>query len=126
MTGYAQVFHKLLGNLRPHRDYRTVTSLVICASTILGSLLMLSLLSKFAVLFVIGAGLFSLVPLSVIIGVTLAVRAIDYKRGHVESLGWHWLIVPVIFPLYSLTAIKALLEYVVSWDGDWYSVSKGA
>jgi hypothetical protein len=32
----------------------------------------------------------------------------------------------VIVPLYSLTAIKAVIEYAYGWDGDWYSVEKGS
>ncbi|MFB6197838.1 MAG: glycosyltransferase family 2 protein, partial [Halobacteriaceae archaeon] len=41
MTGYVQVLHHLGSDLNP-RDYRSVLSLVICAGTIIGNVLMLS------------------------------------------------------------------------------------
>jgi hypothetical protein len=30
----------------------------------------------------------------------------------------------LLLPVYSLSAIKAVFEYVVSWDGEWYHVTK--
>jgi hypothetical protein len=125
MTGYAQTLHKLVAEVRPVTDYRNLLSAAICASTVIGSLLMLSLLSKFVVLFLAGAqGLF-LLPIVVVMSATATVRLYDRRAGTVEGVGYGWALVPVVVPLYSLTAIKAVIEYLFSWDGDWYSVEKG-
>ena len=125
MTGYAQTLHKLVAEVRPVTDYRNLLSAAICASTVIGSLLMLSLLSKFVVLFLAGEeGLF-LLPIVVVLSATAAVRLYDRRAGTVDGFGFGWALVPLIFPLYSLTAIKAVIEYLFSWDGDWYSVEKG-
>ena len=125
MTGYAQTLHKLVAEVRPVTDYRNLLSAAICASTVVGSLLMLSLLSKFVVLFLAGAqGLF-LLPIVVVMSATAAVRLVDRRAGVIESFGYGWALVPLVVPLYSLTAIKAVIEYLFSWDGDWYSVEKG-
>ncbi|WP_336003190.1 glycosyltransferase [Halorientalis halophila] len=126
MTGYAQVLHKLVATVRPIRDVRNLTSAAICTGTVVGSLLLLTVLSKFVVLFLVGMEAMFVFPLLVVIGVTAAVRVHDWRSGAVDRLGWAWLVVPVIVPLYSLTAIKAVVEYCYGWDGDWYSVEKGA
>ena len=125
MTGYAQTLHKLVAEVRPVTDYRNLLSAAICASTVIGSLLMLSLLSKFVVLFLAGAqGLF-LLPIVVVMSATASVRLYDRRAGTVDDFGYGWALVPIVVPLYSLTAIKAVIEYLFSWDGDWYSVEKG-
>jgi len=126
MTGYAQSLHKLIANVRPVTDYRNLTAAAICASTVVGSLLMLSLLSKFVVLLIAGAKTLFLLPVAVVVTASTLLRLHDWRTGAVDGLGWAWLVVPVVLPLYSLTAIKAVLEYVFSWDGSWYSVEKGA
>ncbi|WP_424019013.1 glycosyltransferase [Halorientalis pallida] len=126
MTGYVQVLHKLVANARPIRKMRNLTSAAICAGTVVGSFLLLTILSKFAVLFLVGMEGYFVPPLVAVIGVTAAVRFHDWRVGSVDRLGWAWLVVPVIVPLYSLTAIKAVIEYAYGWDGDWYSVEKGS
>jgi len=119
------VLHKMIVRIRPLTDYRNLTSAAICASTVIGSLLMLSILSKFVVLVLVGArGLF-LLPLVTVITATGILRIYDWHTGAVDRLGWHYLLVPLLLPLYSLTAIKAFVEYLFSWDGHWYSVEKG-
>jgi cellulose synthase/poly-beta-1,6-N-acetylglucosamine synthase-like glycosyltransferase len=126
MTGYVQVLHKLLAHARPVTKLRNLTSAVICAGTVIGSFLLLTILSKFVVLFLVGMEGWFVPPLVAVIGVTAAVRVHDWRQGAVDRLGWAWLVVPAIVPLYSLTAIKAVIEYAYGWDGDWYSVEKGA
>jgi cellulose synthase/poly-beta-1,6-N-acetylglucosamine synthase-like glycosyltransferase len=126
MTGYAQVLHRLLATIRPVRRYRNVLATVICASTVIGSLLMVTMLSKFAVLLVADSEVMFVFPLGAIVAVTLGIHLHDYSRGLVPAPTWHWLFVPLLLPVYSLSAIKAVFEYVVSWDSKWYHVTKDA
>jgi cellulose synthase/poly-beta-1,6-N-acetylglucosamine synthase-like glycosyltransferase len=143
MTGYAQVLHRLLLRIDP-TDYRSVLSAAICAGTVIGPALLLSVLSKFAVLFVVGANgalvlsLFSeysmhyaispvhvsLVPIVAVIVSTAAVHLHDYRTGAVRKLDRHLPAVPLLFPLYGLAALKAVIEYFVSWDGEWYAAER--
>lgn len=125
MTGYVQVLHKMVLGMRPVTDYRNLCSAAICASTVVGSLLMLSILSKFTVLFLVGARGLVLLPIATVIAATGLLRAYDWRTGSVDRLGWYFLLVPLLLPLYSLTAIKAVVEYLFSWDGGWYHVDKG-
>jgi cellulose synthase/poly-beta-1,6-N-acetylglucosamine synthase-like glycosyltransferase len=126
MTGYAQVLHRLIGTMRPVTDYRNLLSVAIGASTVVGSLLMLTILSKFAVLVVAGSGALFVAPMLALLGVTLAIHWHDYTRGIVSAPTYVWMLVPLLLPIYSLSAIKAVFEYVFSWSGEWYRVSKEA
>jgi len=126
MTGYAQVFHRLLTSFWRPSSYRDVVSVVICASTVWGSLMMLAILAKFPVLAVVGSEELFVLPFLAVFSITLAGHVHDYRRGLVPAPTWRWLLVPLIFPFYSLTAIKAVFEYVFSWSGEWYRVAKEA
>lgn len=123
MTGYAQVLRRLTGTV-DLTDYRSILSTAICASTVIGSVLMLSLLSKFAVLLLVGAEAWFLPPVVAIVAVTLGIRLYDVRTGVVDGFDPYWLLMPGFFPLYGLSAIKALFEYLFTWDGGWYSVDK--
>ena len=126
MTGYAQVLHHLLASVRPVTDYRNPLSVAIGATTVLGSLFMLTVLSKFAVLLAVGANLLFVVPLAAIAGVTYLIHWLDHARGTVSRPGWPGLLVPLVLPVYSLAAVKAVFEYLFTWTGEWYRVSKEA
>jgi glycosyltransferase involved in cell wall biosynthesis len=125
MTGYAQVFHSLLGDCTSPRCYRDLLSPVICAGSVLGNLFMLSLVSKMAVLVVNGVAGWALLPALTLVGSALSLRLYDSTSGRLDGLGVGYVLMPAVLPLYSLAGIKAVVEYTVSWDGEWYSVAKG-
>lgn len=143
MTGYVQVLYKLLGQLDP-TDRRSVLGAAICAGTVIGPALLLSILSKIGVLFVVNtkeAVLLSLVsgfsvqyvvsaqhifivPVMSVIVATAWIHFYDWLTDAVETFDWRWVFVPLLFPLYGLAALKAIFEYPLSWTGDWYTVEK--
>jgi cellulose synthase/poly-beta-1,6-N-acetylglucosamine synthase-like glycosyltransferase len=126
MTGYAQVLHSLIrGGLSP-TNYRSVLAPAICAGSVFGNVFMLSLVSKMVVLMVNGATSWVTLPALTLVGSALALRAYDAHSGRLESIGFGFLMMPVILPLYSLAGIKAVVEYLLTWNGEWYSVAKGA
>ena len=125
MTGYAQSSHYLLGESRPLTDYRNPLSALIALGTVAAGLFLLSVISKFAVLAVDGGFDVLIGGLAIVIAITLAVQIQDYWQGSIDAFGLTWLAIPLLFPLYSLVAIKALVEYLFTWEGEWYSVSKG-
>ena len=124
MTGYTQVLHQQLTDIRPVTDHRNLLSAGICFSTVTGSLFLITLISKFAILLVVGSETFFLTPIGVMLGVTGGAHYLDYREGTVSRPGLGLLLVPFIFPLYSLAAVKAMFEYVGSWQGEWYRVTK--
>ena len=124
MTGYAQVFHRRLSLLRPLESPRSALAVVVSGGAILGNAFLLSLVAQLAVLVVAGATTALAVYAVTLWGVSLAVRLLDVRTGNVERVGVGWLLVPVVIPLYSLAALKGVIEYPISWRGEWYRVSK--
>ncbi|MFB6140817.1 MAG: glycosyltransferase family 2 protein [Halosimplex sp.] len=125
MTGYAQVLHDLVVDCRSPRSYRTLLSPLLCAGSVLGNVFMLSLVSKAAVLVVAGAANWLVLPALTLSASALAMRAYDARGGRVDAVGIGWLATPLVLPLYGLVGSKAAVEYLFTWDGEWYSVAKG-
>ncbi|WP_459191857.1 glycosyltransferase family 2 protein [Halosimplex sp. J119] len=123
MTGYAQVLHRRITTLRP-LNWRGAVALATCAGAVFGNLLVLSLVSKVAVLAASGRVALLTVPLGAVVGVSLLVRGVDALGGHVDGVGVGWLLAPVVFPLYGLAGVKGAVEYVITWDGEWFHASK--
>jgi cellulose synthase/poly-beta-1,6-N-acetylglucosamine synthase-like glycosyltransferase len=121
MTGYAQVLHQRVVNLQ--WTMRSVLSLLIAAGSVVGNLLLLSMVSKVAVLAIVGAEI-GLVPLVTAAAIALGIRGYDWWTGRVSGFGFGWILAPLVFPLYSLAGIKGTIEYLVSWNGEWYQVTK--
>ena len=125
MTGYAQVLHRLVGRCRSPTGYRSLVAPAICAGSVFGNLFMLSLVPKAAVLVVAGTLAWLWLPVTTLAGTALAVRLHDVVYGRIESIGVGYLLLPAILPVYSLAGIKAVVEYLLTWEGEWYSVAKG-
>jgi hypothetical protein len=125
MTGYAQVLHARVMTCFSPQNYRTVLSPLICAGSVLGNLFMLQLVSKAAVLVANGGTGWMALPAATLVGSALALRAYDTHAGRLDDIGIGYVLMPAVLPLYSLAGIKAIVEYLVSWDGEWYSVAKG-
>ncbi|MFC7194086.1 glycosyltransferase [Halosimplex aquaticum] len=124
MTGYAQVFHRRIGRFHPVASPRSATSLVFCAGAIFGNFVVLSLVPQLAVLAAVGASAVLAVTVGTLWGICLGVRLLDARLGVVDGVGLAWLLVPVALPFYSLAAIKGIVEYPLSWEGEWFRVEK--
>ena len=120
-TGWTDRLPRRLGN------YRTLLSPVVCGASMVGNLFLLSLVSKAAVLVAFGAVAWLALPTATLASVALALRIHDTRVGrlHGRGVGLGWLLAPALLPLYGLVAVKATVEYPLSWDGEWYSVAKG-
>ena len=126
MTGYAQVFERQIRSALRPSDYRDVLSAAICGGTVVGSMLLLGLVPKFLLLFVFGTAEMNLLPALTVVGISGYFRYRDVGRGVVDEVGFWWLLVPLLLPIYGLAVAKALPEYLFSWDGDWYHAEKEA
>lgn len=124
MTGYAQVFHRRLGLLRPLERPQSVAALLFCGVAVLGNFVLLSLVPQVTLLAATGAQLVLAVTLVTLWGVSLGARLLDVHLGVVDSAGFTWLLVSLTPPLYSLAAIEGLVEYPLSWQGEWFRVRK--
>lgn len=125
MTGYFQVFSKLSkGLFTDFKGYRHVLSVLICGGSLLGSFLMLTIVSKFIILLLLGAEVIYLVPVFTLVLSALLFRLHDWKYNFVEKIGFSWLLVPLIFPFFSLITVRSFAEFVFGSDLDWFRVEK--
>ena len=111
MTGYFQVLSKYLKNLLyDFRGVRSIVSVLISAGSLIGSFLMLTLVSKFVVLLVLGAQLIYMIPVGVMLILALIFRSYDVRYNFPAKIGFSWIAVPVIFPFSCLIVEKSGTE----------------
>jgi len=125
MSGYVEVFHDLLLRLEKN-NYRSFLSATICFLSILGSVLMLTMVSKFLILFIIGSELAYILPLTASMILALLIRLKDYNVGNTDSIGFEWALTPAMFPLFSAVTLKAIMEYLIGGKSGWYRVEKNS
>jgi cellulose synthase/poly-beta-1,6-N-acetylglucosamine synthase-like glycosyltransferase len=124
-TGQVEVLHRTLRALvRSPTNPRAYVSSVRILTSLLGSLFVLTLVSKFVVLLLLDLDAVSVVPLLVILGTVAAVAAVDRSNGDVDGLSPSWFATPLVYPFFGMMTLKSVLEYLLSWDGEWYHVEK--
>lgn len=121
MMGYVQTIIRLFKEI--NTDYRALTSAAIGASTLLGSVLMVSIISKFMYLIVMDAEVLALIPVATLFSCLAYFHHRDLSYG-IKKPGLMLLLSPFVLPFYSLAALKATVEYFGTWTGEWYSVEK--
>ncbi|QLD90252.1 glycosyltransferase family 2 protein [Natronomonas salina] len=123
--GQVEVLHRTLRELvRSPRNPRAYVSTIRIVSSLLGSIFLLTLVSKFVLLLLLDLELFNLLPLAAILGTVAAVAAVDRRNGDIDGLSVSWFATPLVYPFFGLMTIKSVLEYLFSWEGEWYHVEK--
>ena len=65
-----------------------------------------------------------LVPYAAVLGVVGGVWLRDHLAGRVRRPGAAILLVPLVHVGHGVLTVKALLEYALTWEGQWYRVAK--
>jgi hypothetical protein len=65
-----------------------------------------------------------LVPYASVLAVVGGVWLRDHLAGRVRRLGAAILLVPLVYVGHGALTVKALLEYYLTWEGEWYQVTK--
>jgi cellulose synthase/poly-beta-1,6-N-acetylglucosamine synthase-like glycosyltransferase len=124
-TGQIEVLHRTLTELdRSSVDSRTLVSVGRIVTSLLGSVLLLTLLAKFVVLLLLDLKVFYGLPLAAILGTIASAALVDYRNDDIDTISLAWLLTPLVYPFFGLLTIKSTLEYLLSWDGEWYHVEK--
>lgn len=66
----------------------------------------------------------ALLPLASIFGTILGVWGRDVLDGRVGVPSWSIALAPIIYFGHGVLTVKALFEYALTWDGEWYQVTK--
>lgn len=74
-------------------------------------------------LFLVDTGA-ALVPFTTIFGMIGGIWARDTQAGRIGLPSWSFLLSPLVYLGHGVLTVKALLEYLLTWEGEWYQVSK--
>lgn len=124
--GQVEVLHcSLKGGLTDggiwHRRFISIGRMM---GSMIGSVILITLISKLLLLAVLGATLLFLLPL---ISTSLVVAACAHRdkvNGDIDNMLYPCLMSWFVYPVFSLIMVKSLLEYLLTWDGTWYHVNK--
>ncbi len=123
--GQIQVLHKALKGGYPNNfSYRGFVSLSRLIFSVIVGFLILTMIPKFLILFLIGLEIIFLLPLATSVMLVLLVSKYDTRGGKTEFISWKSLMTPVVFVATGFLAVKSLLEYSITWEGEWYDVQK--
>ncbi len=125
MKGYFEVTAKMaIDAVSEFRNGRSLLSVMISALTVAGGITMLTLVSKFVILLILGARFVYLPPVIVVMAVALAVKMHDKSIHGIEDGGSTWILSPLIYPAFSMVTLKALTELLIQRDTSWYRARK--
>lgn len=94
------------------------------AGSIVGGLLMLVFASHVLLLALLEATAVLAVPFLIVFATIVGVWTRDYLAGRVGIPSWSLALFPLLFPLLGALTVKSVLEYYLTWDGEWYFVTK--
>jgi hypothetical protein len=96
------------------------------SGAIVGGALLLVVMSHMLVLSMQGieGAAFASAPFAVLFATTAAVWAKDAKDGHLGFPSWTVFLAPIVYLLHGALTVKSSLEYYLTWEGEWYQVTK--
>ncbi|MFP4633060.1 MAG: glycosyltransferase [Halobacteriales archaeon] len=123
--GHVQVFNARLtealeGNIEP----REVGAVSRASGAIVGGALLLVGLAQVAALVSHGSWAAFAIPFGAAWLVVAAVWAKDARDGRIGRPYWTVVLLPLVYLGHGALTVKSLMEYYLTWEGEWYQVSK--
>lgn len=123
--GQIQILHKALrGEYSNNFKFRGMISSFRIFSGILVPILMLGLLSKFLIILLLGLEFIYVAPIISTSIIALIISYKDSKEHSLDFIGFYSLLTSLVIPFTAFLNIKAFLEYILTWSGEWYEVDK--
>jgi cellulose synthase/poly-beta-1,6-N-acetylglucosamine synthase-like glycosyltransferase len=123
--GQVQLFHKALtGGYENNFSYRGLVSTGNLFLGVIIGLFLVALIPKFFILLFIGAETVYAAPIAVSILLVVLLSMRDTVSAGTPFIGWPVLLTPFVFVFTGVVAVKAVLEYIFTWEGEWYEVEK--
>lgn len=94
------------------------------SGAIVGGALLLVVLAHMFVLVSQGVESAALVPFALLFATTAAVWTKDARDGRVGLPSWTVALAPTVYLLHGALTVKSSLEYYLTWEGEWYQVTK--
>lgn len=92
--------------------------------TLLGGAFLLVLTAQVLLLLLSGLFWAFLVPFGLVLATIAAVTVRDVTDGRISRPSMTLLLFPLVYFGHGALTVKALLEYYLTWDGEWYQVTK--
>ncbi|MFC7232562.1 glycosyltransferase [Saliphagus sp. GCM10025308] len=124
-VGQVEVLHRTLREaFEEGIDRRGLVSVGRLSSALLGTLAVLLLAGKIALLLMLDTESALLVPVACLLTLIGGVALRDVRDGRIDGLHWSACFVIFVVPAFGVLTLKAALEYTISWNGEWYRVTK--
>jgi len=123
--GHVQVFQSRIrelfdGELR----LGDVSAVGRASGAIVGGALLLVVFAHILVLISQGVESAAFAPFGLLFATTAAVWAKDTRDGRVGLPSWTVALAPMVYLLHGALTVKSSLEYYLTWEGEWYQVTK--
>lgn len=123
--GHVQVFHSrieeaLNGEVGPG----DVLSIGRAAGALVAGAFLLVFMSQVPLLLLLDIQSAFVVPYACVLSVVGSVWIRDYLDGHVGRPSWAIGLVPLVYFGHGALTVKSFLEYYLTWEGEWYQVTK--
>lgn len=123
--GWVEVLHKtLVGGYDNYLSYRGIISTTRIIMGVIATISLLFLVPKFVLLLLLDLESIFLFPLASLAAVTALASWRDHQVHDIWFLGRWSLLTIVVVPVTGLIALKAIPEYVLTWEGEWYQIAK--
>jgi len=94
------------------------------SGAIAGGALLLVVAAHIIVLVSQGVESAAVVPFGLLFATTAAVWTKDALDGHLGLPSWTVALAPTVYLLHGALTVKSSLEYYLTWEGEWYQVTK--
>lgn len=123
--GQVEALHKsVAGTLTDGLWYRKYISIGRMSASMIGSIILIVVISKLVILVLVGTTIFYLTPLIIVSLIATICGYRDKKLKDIDSIKYIPVMAPLVYPIFSFLLVKSLLEYLLTWDGSWYHVEK--
>ncbi|MFQ3319638.1 MAG: biofilm PGA synthesis N-glycosyltransferase PgaC [Natronomonas sp.] len=123
--GHVEVVHSRIQEaLDGDLGFDDILSIGRAAGGLMAGAFMLVVLSHILILTVQGIESAFLVPYGLVLATVGAVWLHDYRAGHVDGFLPGVFLVPLVYFGHGILTVKSFLEYYLTWEGEWYQVTK--
>ena len=123
--GHVQVFDsRIRESISGDFSIGDILSVSRAAGGILGGAFLMIFSTHVFLLVLFGFESAFLIPYASLLLVIGAVWYHDYRDGYIARPSWHIALAPLVLLLHGILTVKALTEYYLTWEGEWYRVTK--
>lgn len=123
--GHIQVFDSNLREaFRGRIDVSDILSITRAMGSILTGAFLIILVTHIVLMLLLGNNAIFFIPYAGLLTIVGSIWLRDSLDGYIGYPSWTILLIPLLILGHGVLTIKAFLEYYLTWNGEWYQVSK--